>query len=130
MVSSAWGANGARVRTKKDNTIYWTAYTMYGSMQSVCYNIVSGHKFLVIMWVKKTTASASNTGVIYYDGGNRFFLPTTNTTEWQRLTGVYTLQPTGNEVTIYINDGRASDWDETAIRDFMIFDLTAMYGEG
>ena len=98
------------------------ASAQYGQIRHEVANIVSGHKYLISLYIKTTTATTSIL-TSFYSGSNYNNKNIISTTNKQLLQYLVTPTQSGTYI-LMIRDDRASGWDNIEISDIMVFDLT------
>lgn len=123
-----WGANNASVSIA-DRIVKVTASAQNGyTVANIISFIVPGHRLLVMMRLKLTTGTTDVELASWMSGVGTKSKATANTTGWQEM--YLMLNPTASvtAMNVTITDKRASGWDEIQFTDFVMFDLTAMFG--
>lgn len=122
--SSGWSASGGSLSVE-DNVATFTASEAGGRFGGSAY-FTKSHKYIVSVQVKTTT----ETDKICIHIANSAFSGTYTvpSTGWQTLQRIYSFSGDTRSLNIGIKDYRESDWDAVQVRNFVIYDLTAMFG--
>lgn len=122
-----WSASSGSLSVSSNVGTFTATAANGGISQDVA--IKASHKYLITAQIKLTTATTS----VYLDlrhGGGLSNVATQSTTDWQTVSGIISASDSNYAGYIRVRDGRASDWDAIQIKNFMLFDLTAIYGAG
>lgn len=95
-----------------------------------------GHKYFIGGWLKTSLASSNNTFGLEMRGTVYNMYPAiTSANTWTYVGRVFTLSDSGSNKAIYlrpswyyVDNGLAGNWYEA--KDFVLIDLTALYGAG
>lgn len=120
-----WNTQNATI-SASDNIGSFTASAQYGQIKQYP-NLVSGHKYLLKCDIKLTTGTTDV--ILSCSHGSYSNQSTTSTTNWQSVSVSFTAVNSGSS-TVFVRDDRASNWDAIQVRNFQLFDLTAIYGAG
>lgn len=123
--STYWNSANATV-TYSNGIATFTASAQNGQMQSTPnYTSVAGHKYLVIVELKLTTATTSVYVYNNVSGGTQS-VATKSTTDWQSVYVLATAGASGNS-NILVRDSRSSDWDAIQVRKIKLHDITQWF---
>ena len=106
-----------------------TASASYGGFSNLfTFNWIGGHKYYVSVDIKTTITNGGNLQLS--SGGAKYaiYLTSSSSNVWTKRIGIIT--NANNDSGIYFWDTRSSNWDEFQVRNFIIFDLTLMFGSG
>lgn len=122
---TGWSANNATFSVS-NNVANFIATAQNGNINYYVQNYIDDHKYLAMVQIKLTTAT---TDVQLYCNGGYGSAYTTATTEWQTLSKIFTGVSTDTR-NVQVRDKRSSDWDAIQVKQFMLFDLTDLFGSG
>lgn len=122
---SGWGTNDSSISVSS-NVCTLTATAQRGLLHRGCVQ-VQGHKYMLVATIKLTTGT---TDIRFCRGGSILGGASVSTTEWQVMSYFYDGASTTASAYIGICDNRSSDWDAIQVKNFQLFDLTAIYGSG
>lgn len=126
--SSYWAVSGAIVSYSGNVATFKGNVQYSGFYQSSMFMAISGHKYFRSVDIKLTTGNTSiNVELRNSSGSTKKGQRTKSTTDWQRVATIVSITTTEN-LRPYIVDLRSSGWDDVSIKDFMVTDLTLMFG--
>ena len=118
-----WAANNA-TKSFSDGICTFTASAKDGYVQLNVARTEKDHVYLAIVDIKETTAT-NLVALNFYGSDYKYCEATTN---WQRVASINKRSASNNNFKMRVSDRRTSGWDAVQVKNFMLFDLTAMFG--
>ena len=118
-----WSENNA-TKSFSDGVCTFTASAKDGYVQLNVTRTEKDHVYLAIADIKETTAT-NLVALNWYGSEYKYCESTTN---WQKVTAMSKRSASNNNFKMRISDRRTSGWDAIQVKNFMLFDLTAMFG--
>lgn len=118
-----WGVNNA-TKSFTNGICTFTASAKDGYVQLNVTRTEKDHVYLAIVDIKETTAT-NLVALNFYGSDYKYCEATTN---WQRVASINKRSASNNNFKMRVSDRRTSGWDAVQVKNFMLFDLTAMFG--